>query len=351
VKFGLHYLLSCSDSQSPAQRYTEALEQAIRAEALGFESVWPVEQHFNQRLSALPCPALFLAAISARTRTLRLGTAIVQLPLAHPMRIAEEIATLDVMSGGRVEFGVGRGATPAHYANLGVPLDEGRERMIEALDYLRAAFSEERFSFQGRFFQAQDACLVPKPIQRPHPPIHVAANGNETLEFAGRNGYPILVAAHLKSFDGLTKLLPMYDAARKAAGHAEAASDDLTVLVPMYVDESEGEVRRWAEPAVRSYAQSLASNLVAAAQSASSEGDRAKMRAIAARAGATTYEDMNGRLAIFGTPAECRDRLAKLRETLNPGRLIAWIDFMGAIPHERVLRSMELFSSEVMPHV
>jgi alkanesulfonate monooxygenase SsuD/methylene tetrahydromethanopterin reductase-like flavin-dependent oxidoreductase (luciferase family) len=122
VKFGLHYLLSCSDTQSPTQRYRDTLEQAIHAEALGFESVWPAEQHFNQRICALPCPALLLAAIASRTSTLRLGTAIVQLPLAHPMRIAEEIATLDVLSGGRVEFGVGRGANPLHYKNLGVAI-------------------------------------------------------------------------------------------------------------------------------------------------------------------------------------------------------------------------------------
>jgi alkanesulfonate monooxygenase SsuD/methylene tetrahydromethanopterin reductase-like flavin-dependent oxidoreductase (luciferase family) len=116
LKFGLHYLVSCSDFQSPVQRYADTLEQATSAEALGFESVWPVEQHFDQQLSALPCPAIMLSAIAARTKTLRLGTAIVQLPLGHPLRIAEEIATLDVLSGGRVEFGVGRGAHPKHYA-------------------------------------------------------------------------------------------------------------------------------------------------------------------------------------------------------------------------------------------
>jgi hypothetical protein len=89
MKFGLHYLLSVSESQSASQRYRDTLEQAVRAEGLGFESVWPVEQHFNQMQSALPCPTLLLAAIAARTTTLRLGTAIVQLPLAHPLRTAE----------------------------------------------------------------------------------------------------------------------------------------------------------------------------------------------------------------------------------------------------------------------
>jgi alkanesulfonate monooxygenase SsuD/methylene tetrahydromethanopterin reductase-like flavin-dependent oxidoreductase (luciferase family) len=160
VKFGLHYLISCSDTQSPVQRYRETLEQAKRGEALGFESVWPVEQHFNRHVSILPCPALLLDAVASQTDTLRLGTAIVQLPLAHPLRLAEELATLDVLSGGRVECGVGRGANPTHYAGFGVPVAESHERMIEALDYIRQAWTQERFSFQGRFFQADDISLA-----------------------------------------------------------------------------------------------------------------------------------------------------------------------------------------------
>jgi alkanesulfonate monooxygenase SsuD/methylene tetrahydromethanopterin reductase-like flavin-dependent oxidoreductase (luciferase family) len=170
MKFGLHYLMSVSESQSPSQRYRDTLEQAVRAEGLGFESVWPVEQHFHQIQSALPCPTLLLAAIASRTTTLRLGTAIVQLPLAHPLRTAEEIATLDVLSGGRVEFGVGRGSQPRHFAGFGVPLSESRDRMVEALDYLHVAFTHDRFSFDGRFYQANDICLVPKPVQNPTRP-------------------------------------------------------------------------------------------------------------------------------------------------------------------------------------
>jgi alkanesulfonate monooxygenase SsuD/methylene tetrahydromethanopterin reductase-like flavin-dependent oxidoreductase (luciferase family) len=194
MQFGLHFLMSCADGQSPVARYQETLEQAARAEALGFESVWPVEHHFHRAVSALPCPALLLAAVAARTRTLRLGTAIVQLPLAHPLRVAEELATLDVLSGGRVEVGVGRGGNPAHFAGFGVPMAESRGRFEEALDYVGLAWSEERFSFCGRYFQAADLALAPRPVQRPHPPVRVAANGAETAEWAGRAGLPILVA-------------------------------------------------------------------------------------------------------------------------------------------------------------
>ena len=166
MKFGLHYQLPCYGSQSPVQRYRDTLEQSVHAEALGFESVWPVEQHFNADLSITPAPLLLLAALAERTRTLRLGIAIVLLPLSHPLRVAEEIATLDVLSNGRVEFGIGRGAIPTHFAGFGVPQAESRERFVEALEVIVQAWTKERVSHAGRFFKVDNLSVVPKPVQQ-----------------------------------------------------------------------------------------------------------------------------------------------------------------------------------------
>ena len=351
MKFGLHYLMSCSDSQSPAQRYRDTVEQAARGEDLGFESVWPVEQHFNQYQSALPCPALLLAAIAERTRTMRLGTAIVQLPLGHPLRIAEELATLDVLSGGRVEFGVGRGSNPQHFAGFGVPMAESRDRMVEALDYIRQAWTQERFSFQGRFFQADDVCLVPKPLQQPHPPIWIAANGRDTFEFAGRSGYPILVAAHINPFPKLRELLSIYQAARREAGHPDMSQDDLTLLMPLYVGEDRAKVRRDVEPAVKNFMGLSTSLLESASGKWTWEAERKHMEALLERIQAVTYEMMSDSMAIFDTPEACVERLKQVQQEFNPGRVICWFNFVGAIPHNRVMHSMELFSSKVLPHV
>src|SRR5712691_1050650 len=175
MKFGLHYQLPCSSSQSPVQRDRDTLDQAVHAESLGFESVWPVEQHFNPNLSISPAPLLMLAALAERTRTLRLGIAIVLLPLSHPIRVAEEIATLDVISNGRVEFGIGRGLIPTHFAGCGLNQAESRERMLESLEMILRAWTSERLSFQGKFYHINDLSVVPKPVQQPHPPIRVAA--------------------------------------------------------------------------------------------------------------------------------------------------------------------------------
>jgi len=350
MKFGVHYLLSCADDQSPAQRYRETLEQATRAEALGFESVWPVEHHFHRAVSILPCPALLLAAIAARTSTLRLGTAIVQLPLAHPLRIAEELATLDVLSGGRVEFGVGRGGNPSHFAGFGVPMSESRDRMVEALDFIRQAWTSERFSFQGRFFQADDLALSPRPIQQPHPPIRVAANSAETAAWAGREGYPVFFASNVNPLPRLRELVPVYRRARAEAGHPAAGGDDLTLLMPLYVGEDRRRVEREVAPSVRQFAETAAAvflGLVAKAP----EAERPKLQAIAEQLCGMTYQTVNAVTGIFDTPKACVERLQQVREEFNPGRVICWFNFGGMIPHDQVLRSMELFSARVLPHV
>ena len=349
MKFGLHYLLSCSESQSPVERYRDTLEQAVRAEGLGFESVWPVEQHFNQVQSALPCPTLLLAAVASRTTTLRLGTAIVQLPLAHPLRTAEEIATLDVLSGGRVELGVGRGSHPGQFAGFGVPVSESRDRMVEALDYLRVAFTRDRFSFDGRFFHADDVCLVPKPVQKPHPPVRMAANSPDSFALAGRLGHPILVATHVNPLPKLRELLGTYHAARSAAGHPPATPDDLTVLTPFYVGPSAARVRQDAEPGVERFVRVASSSLTASAGSWATPAEGARMNALLERLNATTFDTVNTDMGIFDTPDGCVERLGRIERELGAGRVICWFNFFGAVPHQRVLDSMELFSAEVLP--
>src|SRR6516225_12293794 len=237
MKFGLHYQLPCHGFQSAVQRYRDTLEQAVYAEALGFESVWPVEQHFDTERSILCAPLLMLAALAERTRTLRLGIAIVLLPLSHPVRVAEEIATLDVISNGRVEFGIGRGALPKHFTGFGIPQVENRERFLEGLKIVRKAWTEERFSYRGRFFNIEDLSVVPQPVQQPHPPIRVAANSPGTFELMGRLGYPIFATSHMNTYPRLKELLALYHQAHAAAGHRSSDPDDFTLLSPLYVGE------------------------------------------------------------------------------------------------------------------
>ena len=349
MKFGLHYQLPCYGAHSPVQRYRDTIEQAVAGEALGFESVWPVEQHFKPGLSIMPAPLLPLAAIAERTQRLRLGVAIVLLPLSHPLRVAEELATLDVMSNGRVEFGVGRGAIPNHFRGFGVPQSESRDRLFEGLEIIRQAWTQERVSFAGRFYQIEDIGVVPKPVQQPHPPIRIAANSEDTFELMGRVGYPIFAASQVNSFNRLRRFLPTYRAARKSAGHPDNGGEDLSLLAPLYVGTDRDEIRRDTEPGIRHLLETVASLYTSATPKTA--GAARHLMELAQKARETTYEQACESMALFETPEACVERLRALAEEFGMGRMICWFNPGGTLPHERVIRSMRLFADRVLPHL
>jgi alkanesulfonate monooxygenase SsuD/methylene tetrahydromethanopterin reductase-like flavin-dependent oxidoreductase (luciferase family) len=352
MKFGIHFQLPCARGQSAVQRYQDTIEQAVAAESLGFESVWPVEQHFEAEASILPAPLLLLAAIAARTTTLRLGTAVTLLPLTHPVRAAEEVATLDVLSGGRVECGVGRGMDPAHFAGLGVPHGESYPRLEEGIEIVQRALREPRFSHQGRFHQLRDVTVVPRPVQSPHPPIRLAVNSAETLELAGRLGLPILVATHVNPIPRLQELLPVYRQARHDAGHPDTP-DDVTVLAPTYTGTDEAAIRRDVEPGIAQVVDITQRRLRTwmSTLPAGPGGDpqRKRLTELMDAFKALDYTSMAETRAILDTPDGCVERLAALRDTLGTNRVICWFNMGGVAPHRRVIDTMKRFAEQVMP--
>ncbi len=347
MKFGLHYQLPCTGTQSPVQRYRDTIEQAVHAESLGFESIWPVEQHFNSQLSIVPAPLLLLAAVAERTQTLRLGIAIVLLPLSHPVRVAEEIATLDVMSNGRVEFGIGRGSIPVHFTGFGIDQRESRGRMMEALAMIRQAWTSERMSFRGQFYSVEDVAVVPKPVQQPHPPIRAAANSLDTFELMGRLGYPIFIAAQVNPYVKMRELIPVYHQARAAAGHAKATSDDISLLGPLYVGNSQSQIREELEPSIQRFLQSVSSIYTSQGENLGPESIRIKEALERVRR--MNYDKVSEVMGLFETPQACVDRLKGLQEEFGMGRMICWFNPGGTVPHSQVMRSMELFAAKVIP--
>jgi alkanesulfonate monooxygenase SsuD/methylene tetrahydromethanopterin reductase-like flavin-dependent oxidoreductase (luciferase family) len=347
MKFGLHFQLPCSDSQSPVQRYRDTLEQAAYAETLGFESVWPVEQHFNADLSIMPSPLLMLAALAERTKTLRLGIAIVLLPLSHPLRVAEEIATLDVISNGRVEFGIGRGSAPGHFRGFGIDQAESRDRFLEGIEVILKAWTTDRISHHGRFFDLENLSVVPKPVQQPHPPIRVAANSPETFELMGRLGYPIFAAAQVNPFSKLKEFVPLYRAARNAAGQPDNGGDDVTILTPLYVGENQAQIRRDLEPSIEHFLHTV--SMLFKPGDFPQKAALGHLEKVLERASRLTYDKVREIMAIFDTPQACVEQLQGLRQDFNMARVICWFNPGGLVPHDRVMRSMELFAAEVMP--
>lgn len=346
MNFGVHFQIGCSSSQSPAQRYRESLEQAIHAESLGFESVWPVEQHFNQRVSVMPAPMLFLAALAGRTSRIRLGTAITILPFNHPVRVAEELATLDVLSGGRVEFGFGRGAVPAHFERFGVPMAESRERMLESLSIVEGLIAQSQWSYAGNYFQLNAVTLTPRPLQQPFPTPRAAANSLETFELMGQLGYPIFAASHINPFPRLPQMIAAYRTAFARANHPPEKSCSVDLLCPVFVGESLAEVEASISDSLDNFKQIALDEVAPLLNDLSISSLRERVAYLQGMC----FEQVNRDMGIFGDAPTCVARIQALRAQFDIDRLICWFDPGGLVPHAKVMQSMALFARDVMPH-
>lgn len=344
MQCGLFTELQCPEGRQEVQLYDELLEQIVQAETLGFHAMWMAELHFHRRFSILSAPLLTAAAAAQRTQRLRLGIAVNLLPLHDPVRLAEEGAVLDVLSHGRLDFGVGRGHPfPGVYDNFRISPAESRRRFTEALDILIGAWTHDSFDYQGSFFQVSNLAVIPKPLQRPHPPVFVAAGSPETYVEMGKRGLGILVPGHVQPMSALQEHLANYRQAGRAAGHEDRLR--VTFLIPTYVSERQHEAETDPEPHVMYYYGVLGSLLSGEfPESYQRYGESRR------RLGTLTYEAIRQERAIFGEPSYCLERLQQVRDTLGVQQIMAWMN-IGGMPHDKVLRSMQLFAERVMPRL
>ena len=315
------------------------MAQVEAAEACGFDAVWLAEIHFQKDRSVLASPLVVAAAIAARTQRVKIGIAVQVLPLSHPLHLAEDVATVDQLSRGRLDFGVGRSGLPAHYHGFNIPYAESRARFLETLDVLVKAWTQERFSHEGTYFQFRDVCVTPKPYQRPHPPIRIAATTQDTYPLVGRMGYPIFIAVRTTSIADLTRFIGGYHAAWTAAGHP--GRGPVGLIVPVYVAESARRAREEPEASTMHFFRTIGQALLSS--STRSEDAERLIR--------ISYDEVLEDLAVYGTPEAVADRLLELREALGYSTLSVWMNTGGQVPHERVLASMRLFAERVVPRL
>ena len=210
MRFGVFFQAPEAPGQSHGERYGEMLDLIALAESLGFDVAWLAEIHFGGAFSLLSNPLMVVPAIAQRTRRIRIGTAVTLLPLHHPLSCAEQAATADLLSGGRLEFGVGRGSIPSQFHGFRVPMAENRARFDEALEIIRLAWTQERFSYRGRFYDIEELTVVPKPIQRPHPPIRVAVHTEESFAHLADLGLPIYSGTTTTALPQLREYMALY---------------------------------------------------------------------------------------------------------------------------------------------
>jgi alkanesulfonate monooxygenase SsuD/methylene tetrahydromethanopterin reductase-like flavin-dependent oxidoreductase (luciferase family) len=214
------------DGRKLVDLYRDHLEEAVLAEELGFDCVWASEHHFSPD-AWNPSPFTFLAAVAARTERVRLGTYVLLLPLHNPVRVAEDVAVLDNISGGRVDLGVGVGSSPAECRTFGIPVENRLGRTFEALRIIERCFTGEKFSHEGKYYAFPDVHLTTIPVQRPGPPILVAAMGEQSVAWTARRGYGMAAGAG-RGHDN-------YLAALRANGHDPASRPIASVPLRVHV--------------------------------------------------------------------------------------------------------------------
>src|SRR5262252_7467019 len=346
MRFGLFFQAPEAPGQTHAERYAEMLEVIDLADSLGFDVAWLAELHFGGAFSLLANPLMAVPVIAQRTKRIRIGTAVTLLPLHHPLSCAEQVATADLLSGGRLELGVGRGSIPSQFHGFRVPLVENRARFDEALEIIRLAWTKERFSYHGAFYQVEDISVVPRPMQRPHPPIRVAVHTAESFAHLGDLGLSIYSGTTTTPLPQLREYMGLYRAHLAAAGHAWQP-DQMALMLPVHVGATSAAARDAMRPGVRKYYENIHAVF---AQIPASYGEHLpRLKMIEETLANLPYEKFCRDQGVFGDAAEVVDRLQAARDEFGLSQIICWFDQGSMLPRAEVERTMQSFVDHVMP--
>ncbi len=342
MEFGwYHEFHRQADGQSDTDAMAQGIDQAVQAEEWGLDAIWLAEIHQQSGRSVLTAPLTVLAAIAGRTTRLKLGTGVQVLPLAHPLRLAEETATLDQISRGRLLLGAGRSGNPRSYAAYGVPYGESRDRFYETLDILKQAWTQDVFSYEGKFWSFNDARAVPRPYQQPHPPILIAGASEDTFPVLGALGYPLFVAVRSGTLSALAPDLVAYREAYTAAGHPGQGQIHLRIAI--HVAETDAQAQEEARASMLHGYRALTTQLEGA--------PNARRQAELATVKTLTYEDILRDKVIIGSPDTVATRLRGLQQELGINGILAELNFGARIPAPEMMRSLRLLCQEVRPRL
>jgi len=327
--------------QSDTDAFVQGLAQVEQAERWGLDAIWLAEIHQQPARSVMSVPMTIAAAIAGSTSRIKIGTAVQVLPLCHPLRLAEESATVDQISRGRLLFGAGRSGNPRAYAAYGVPYSESRERFYETLEILKRAWTQPSFSFEGKYHSFNDARAVPRPYQQPHPPIRIAGASEDTFPVLGQLGYPLFVAVRSGSLAGLAPDLQAYRAAYKAAGHP--GKGEVYLRLTLHVAATDACAREQAEPSIMLGYRKLVTQL----EGSPNKRRRAELEEVRT----ITYADVLRDKVVIGGPDYVAGRLRQLQQELGIDGILAELNFGASIPPKQMMESLRLLCQEVRPRM
>lgn len=315
------------------------------AEELGFDGVWLAEHHFRPNV----CPSIlpFAAFVAARTRRIRIGLGVLVLPLYNPLRLAEDVAMVDILSRGRLDVGLGRGYNFMEFDALSVPMEQSRDRFAEILDILQQAWTKDTVCHDGEHYHIDGVRVVPKPLQKPHPPLWIGATSADTVKIAGTQGIPFMCDP-VQTFEQATDLVCLWTSAARDAGHKPDGAE-LAALRPMWVAETSREAINdrpvWVPQALEEIQRVPGTQLPLDPSRGFEPGST-----LVEATGKPMEEIIEDNTYIVGDPPTVVRKLRAYRDS-GYTHIIGLFNSDVRMPLEKVRRSMELFSREVLPHV
>jgi alkanesulfonate monooxygenase SsuD/methylene tetrahydromethanopterin reductase-like flavin-dependent oxidoreductase (luciferase family) len=345
VKFHVFSLMQWPQDRSQAKVYANELDQLTVAEAQGYDQAWLADHPFS-RSGIGPSIHLTAAHLAAKTSRIRIGTAVTVLPVFHPLRLAEEIAMLDIMSGGRFDWGVRPGDPALEFTAFAQKTGHSHRVFGEQLEIIEKAWTGERFSHDGEFFQIPELECLPTPVQKPQLPIWIAAMSRATVQWAAENDRPVL-SDPCSPTHCIEENQRIYRETGAAAGH-DVARFELPVLRHVYVGETQAKAREEAASRLLVYYRALS-------RGGSPSGSSQLFDQLFGEDGVDPDEHPDRFLAylydncaIVGDEAYCREKISELQERIGLDSLICWQNF-GDLPHEASMASQRRLIEKVAP--
>jgi alkanesulfonate monooxygenase SsuD/methylene tetrahydromethanopterin reductase-like flavin-dependent oxidoreductase (luciferase family) len=348
MKFGVNFFPTAGPAdKDPVQHFRETLRLATLAEELGFDHVKTVEHYFVRYGGYSPDPVTFLAAVAALTSRIRLVTGAVIPAFTHPLKLAGKLAMLDCLSAGRLDAGFGRAFLPEEFAAFEIPMDESRPRFDEGVEACRRLWTEEQVTWEGRFHRFGPLTLLPRPHQRPHPPILVAAAiSAESCEAAGRSGYGLMLVPSIHKPENLREMLSLYRKSWADAGHGPGQGP-VHMSYNCYLAEDAAEARRLGR-LYSEHTNAVMSEAVASWATTRSAGYGGYEKIVERVAVSDFSKQLAEHKVLVGDPDQVLAALSEIRDWFGDITVSLQV-ISGNQPAEESERSMRLFARHVMP--
>ena len=354
MNFGIFFELEVGDYYTERDIWHNALTQIEFAEKWGFDSAYAVEHHFNPGYSHSSCPEILFAAASQRTKKIRLGTGVQLLPIAHPVRVAEQVAALDVLTDGRYDFGIGRGTFMPEFNTFKAPPAQGetkdlnRRLFFECVDIIKKCWTEQSFTYEGEFYKFPDPIrVVPKPIQKPWPRFYAACGSPDSYTLYPSVGFHIMPTTAVTPLDHVAKALPAaYKSWSDAGNDKKIGPMQVNCLIPVHVAQTTQQAEDNMKEFEMWYFQKLREFF---APKTEAERQARKRGGALAYWENPTWDYIKGeKMVICGDPAEVIETIKEYEE-IGINRLMCQFQ-VGGMPHRTVMESMKLWSEEVIPY-